>query len=89
MVQLQLKNKFISSSAGREVEAKNEDIMHMHMHTGIMMAKLMIVKAPIMQPIIVPIIVARQRNHLAIDQFRMEIRHLQGPISINWTNVIH
>lgn len=84
---LQLK-QFISSSGGRGAGAKNEDII-MHTHMDIMMANRMIVMETTMRRTIVPSIVVRQHNHHAIGQSRMEIRRLQGPITANWTNVIH
>lgn len=79
-------HSLISSSVGHEAEVKNADIMLTHME--IMMAKHTIVKALIMQPTIVRIIVAPQHNHHDIVQFRMEIHRLQERNSINWINVI-
>lgn len=83
---LQIELLFISSSAGREAGAKSEDIMHTHMDF-IMMVNRMIVMEMIMRPTIVPH-VAQQHNHHAIDRYMVN-RHLQGPITLNWTNVIH
>lgn len=84
---LQLK-QFISSSGGRGAGVKNEDII-MHTHMDTMMASHMIAMETIMRRTTAPSIVARPHNHHAIDQLRMEIRRLQGPITANWTNVIH
>lgn len=89
MVKITIENIFLSSSAGRGAEAKNEDITMDTYIMGIMMVNHMIVMEMIMRLIIVRIIVALQHNHHAIDPFRMEIRRLQEPITINWTNVIH
>lgn len=59
------------------------------MRMDIMMANRMIVMETIMRRTIVLSTVARQHSRHAIDPCRTEIRRLQGPITVNWTNVIH